>query len=220
MPPSAHLETLLRSLQIYSPNQATPRLLSSAAYLLTILSNPLNISLLTSQVLHAPALWTGQEDLRYCLRVMGTFQAAAAELVSRDNAAIQSSNGKDVASPPSTLQHSTLDIHEWLAAIAKGSAGNGTTTPWKQLLVLGGLLIGFEGNRKSVLTRRDRRTLVAGLVAQLNAAATVVGAVKDLTSASVVSVLLNYTFGLLEDSEKMTLDWNVSRQRASSLSTC
>jgi hypothetical protein len=151
---------------------------------------------------------------------MGTFQAAAAELVSRNNAAIQSSNGKDVASPPSTLQHSTLDIHEWLAAIAKGSAGNGTTTPWKQLLVLGGLLIGFEGNRKSVLTRRDRRTLVTGLVAQLNAAATVVGAVKDLTSASVVSVLLNYTFGLLEDSEKMTLDWNVSRQRASSLSTC
>uniref|UniRef100_A0A2D3UM73 Related to peroxisomal membrane protein Pex17 n=1 Tax=Ramularia collo-cygni TaxID=112498 RepID=A0A2D3UM73_9PEZI len=55
MPGDRMLGTLLRALQTYTQQEDTPRLFGTASSLLTTLNNPLNVTLLTTQLLSAPA---------------------------------------------------------------------------------------------------------------------------------------------------------------------
>src|ERR1700744_1942126 len=79
------LQTLLRSLQTYTDQQDTPRLLATAASLLVSLQNPLNIALLTGQLLIAPALWQ-HPDAQTIARLIGIFHSASHSLVAQDDA--------------------------------------------------------------------------------------------------------------------------------------
>jgi len=221
MPPSANLESLLRSLQVYSPNTDTTRLLSSSAYLLTLLSNPLNTSLLISQLLHAPALWTNQPDLRFCVRFIGCFQSAALELTRRDGLDDYTRAGRnekerlDVFTPTELWEQqrqqtqTRLGRDEWVTAVMKGAAGVGRGEAWKQTLVLGGLLLGFMRAGEEGLSRGVRRKLGAALVESVNVAARGVQGLEDV-GGHAVALVLGYTFELLREGERRALLWDVS----------
>lgn len=216
-PPGAYLTTLLRSLHATTPIQDTPRLLSSSAYLLTLLSNPLNISLLTSQLLLAPAVWSDSTDLRFCLRVINLFRSAAVEVIAHNEqlATKDKEDGsifaaKNMPKQDHEADHTRLSIEEWAEAVIKGASGMGTAPAWKQALVLTGLLIGLQGNGKSSLSRRTRRQLVAELVGRLNTAAQETTGHDDI-GAQAIGLMLNYTWALLEEEEKIGLNWDVSK---------
>jgi len=218
MPPSAHLSTLLRALQQPTSYQDTPRLLSSSAYLLTLLSNPLNTSLLTSQLLHAPALWAAQPDLRFCVRWLGLFQSVALELTRRDdvdNGGRKEKERLDVFTPTELWEqerqqtHTRLGRDEWVEAVMRGVAGVGRGEAWKQALVLGGLLMGFMRDGEEGLSRVARRKLGVALVESINVAALEVQGVEDV-GGHAVALVLCYVFELLQEGERGMLVWDVS----------
>src|SRR3954447_22400374 len=61
------------------------RILSSTITLLTTLSNPLNVTLLTSQFLAAPAIWDRPDGLRTSLRIISVFNSAALTIIRHEN---------------------------------------------------------------------------------------------------------------------------------------
>ena len=81
MPADRLLNQLLALYQTVHDDAQTDRIFGTTLSLLTELSNPLNLSLLTSQFLHAPAIWHqshAPDPLRsICLRVLGVYNTAA-----------------------------------------------------------------------------------------------------------------------------------------------
>src|SRR5688500_8813507 len=77
MPADRLLTNVLRAFQDAPNLEQTNRILSSTTSLLTTLSNPLNITLLTSQLLTAPAIWQRVEGLKTSLRIISIYNTAA-----------------------------------------------------------------------------------------------------------------------------------------------
>jgi hypothetical protein len=108
------LDNVLRSL--LQPGQADPnspegsRVYASAATALATLTNPLNVSLLSTQILVSPAIWQNSDGLRSALRTFGAFQSATL--------------GK-IESPGVVLR-----FEDWLNALVRGANQNGiVSTP-------------------------------------------------------------------------------------------
>jgi len=77
-----------------------------AATVLATLTNPLNVSLLSTQILISPAIWEENFDgLKAGLRVFGVFQSATV--------------GKF------ETQGSILSVEEWINALVRGANNNG-----------------------------------------------------------------------------------------------
>lgn len=73
--------------------------------MLSSLTNPLNVTLLTTQILISPAIWNGPDGLRAGLRTFGAFQAAT----------LMKIEGKD----------QTIGVEEWINAVVRGANNNG-----------------------------------------------------------------------------------------------
>lgn len=139
MPSDPRLDNILRALiQPWNQN-TTPaehsRLYASSSAILTILTNPLNVTLLSTQILISPAIWNSPDPLRASLRVFGTFQSATLgkmELEVRGEAG-------------------AMGVQEWIGAVVKGA--NRNVPRWRHLLLLGGVLSairdGKDGQGKS-----------------------------------------------------------------------
>lgn len=103
------LDNVLRIL--LQPGQADPnrpegsRVYASAATVLATLTNPLNVSLLSTQILVSPAIWQSPDGLRAALRTFGVFQSATL-------GKIESPGG-------------ILGIEDWLNALVRGANQNG-----------------------------------------------------------------------------------------------
>lgn len=186
-------------------------MLSNSAYLLTTLSNPLNLSLLTTQLLSAPAIWERVNGLRTCLRVMGVFQSAAINILRQEDEAAaarkQTDWKKELAI--SNLQRATtlLSRQEWVTAVIKGA--NDRSPRWKHLLVLGGLLVGFEGQERQGMSRHLRSTVESAFVKAMNLALDDVGMGEDLGAQS-IALTLNWNFDLLSPLQRSMMDHDVS----------
>ncbi|MCJ1436390.1 hypothetical protein MMC27_005769 [Xylographa pallens] len=184
------LTTLLRALQSPSSEQDASRLLGSATVLLTLLSNPLNITLLTSQLLTAPAIWFRGNELLAESRILGVFNAASLEKIlqektRQDPTAIQAGEG--------------LSKEAWLKAVVQGA--DKKSPRWKHMLVIGGLLLGFESHDRSGLPKALRRTLNSAMIKATNLALQEVKDVGDSSRAS-ISMALGYVFDVLDASAK------------------
>ncbi|KAI9723367.1 MAG: hypothetical protein M1812_001251 [Candelaria pacifica] len=196
MPADTLLATLLRSLQTSSAQQDTPRLLSTASSLLSTLRNPLNVTLLTAHILSAPAIWDRPDGLQTCLRVLGVFHSASISTLPKNQ----------VDAPVAQLQLSNqIEKEAWVRAVVKGADDN--SSRWKHLLVIGGVLLGFEFQGRNGLPYNLRLTLEGALVKATNLA--LAGVKGDVgMEGYCIALVLNHTFELLSDGERDMIDYN------------
>ncbi|MCJ1354459.1 MAG: hypothetical protein MMC33_004448 [Icmadophila ericetorum] len=186
------LATLLRALHTPSDNQDASRqvlLLGSAATLLTLLSNPLNITLLASQLLSAPAVWHGPEDLQTCVRVLSVFNSASVYILDREKKSNHS------------LLYAVkegLDKEEWVKAVVKGA--DDRSPRWKHILLLGGILLGFESHDRHGLLPPTRLALEQAIVKAGNLA--LQDEHQDSLGATTIVLILSYVFDLLNKVER------------------
>ena len=170
------------------------RLLGSATTLLTLLANPLNVTMLTSQLLTAPSIWARPDGLRTTLRILGIFINGARQLAQQDDSTLLQ------GSPH--LERSMLK-EDWATSVIKGA--DERSPRWRHLCVLAGLLIGFEGKSHGSISRSLRIALERAIVTAVNASIHESEA-KDESTSNSIALMLSHVFDLLSDGEKSNLN--------------
>lgn len=162
----------------------------------------MNVTLLTSQLLSAPALWTEPEGLRTSTQSLSVFHSAAQALIKHERALREKSADADFAD----LQpERTLPKNDWIKAIILGADHH--SPRWRHLLVLGGLLLGFGSVEDENLSGGMRATLESAFVTAVNLALEETSDGDDLGFHS-VTLVLNYCFPLLADHERSGLNYD------------
>ncbi|KAI5362267.1 hypothetical protein Slin15195_G059180 [Septoria linicola] len=203
MPGDRLLGTLLRHLQTYTNQQDTPRLFGTASSLLTSLNNPLNVTLLTSQLLSAPAIWAHPEGLRSCMRMISVFHAASQALIKHENAV----KDKVPDAEFSQLQHErTLAKDDWIEAVIKGADDH--SPRWRHLLAIAGLLLGFGAAEDEQISNAMRHKLGSALVTAANLALEETLEYNKLGCGG-ISLVLNHCFPVLSNYERSKLDYDL-----------
>ncbi|KAJ5117177.1 hypothetical protein N7526_011286 [Penicillium atrosanguineum] len=146
------LAALLRSLQTTSSFEDASGLLPTATSFLSILGNPLNLSLLASQLLSAPALWNHPVDLHACRKILSVFNTAAIAVLQNDT--------EEEAQIPHG-RHRKIEREAWVKAVVEGA--DDKSPRWRHMLLLGGILLGFEGQNRQGLPRNTRVKLESAL---------------------------------------------------------
>jgi hypothetical protein len=167
-------------------------LLPSATGLLFSLSNPLNITLLSSQLLTSPAIWDNVRKLEDCRRVFSLFFTATRQLLSPHNT---------TAPAP----RSCLSPEEWITAVVKGA--DDSSPRWRHLLLLGGVLLGVGQPEQGEISHHLRLKLENAIVHATNLAHHDIQRESNMASLCIVFVL-NHTFELLADQRRSQLNWN------------
>ena len=177
------------------------RLLGTASSLLTTLKNPLNVTLLTSQLLSAPAIWANVEDLRVCMRCLSVFHSAAEALVQHGNALRDKTADREF----SKLQlERTLPKDDWIRAAVSGTDEH--SPRWRHVLVIAGLLLGFGPPEDENLSRSMRSTLENALITATNLALEDLLEDEELAQQT-LTLVLNHCFPILSDFERSRLDY-------------
>lgn len=155
-----------------------------------MLSNPLNITVLTSQLLSAPAIWYRPDGLRTSLRILSIFNTASIRILEQKRAAPRSGGyraGRDITK------------EDWVKAVVKGA--DDRSPRWRHLLVIGGLLSGFESEGRGGLPTALRRILEGAIVKAANLALEESGPNRGLDTSS-LAMVLSYIFDLLSAVER------------------
>ena len=161
---------------------------------MTLLSNPLNITLLTSQLLSAPSIWQQPDGLRTTTHILSIFNSAANHLVQQD---------QKLPNPTSIAPQKGLDRETWAIAIVKGT--DDRSPRWRHLCVLAGLLIGFEGQGRQSVSTSLRKNLESATVKAANLALQDGETAAGLAGDSVI-LMLSQVFDLLSFTEKLNLN--------------
>ncbi|KAF2477452.1 uncharacterized protein BDR25DRAFT_274597 [Lindgomyces ingoldianus] len=208
MPADRLLSTLLRSLQTYTDQQDTPRILSTTSSLLTTLSNPHNLSLLTSHLLTAPALWDRPDGVRTPLRLLSVFHSAVTTVLNYHND-VRNYKAPELL-PGQTPTGGGLSLDDWIRAVVAGA--DERSQRWKHLIVLGGLLIGTgsleEQGMDLYWASRMRKRVEGALVRATNLALAEVRqrGEADGLGGQTICLILNHSFGCLADTERALID--------------
>ncbi|KAG5947298.1 hypothetical protein E4U59_001374 [Claviceps monticola] len=183
------LKTVLQHFQDVHNAATTDQIIGTTVHLLANLSNPLNLGVLTSQLLTAPAIWHRQDGTKSALRVISIYNSAAARI--RENE-LQAAKRKGPAGGDGRV----LGCEEWTRAVVKGA--DDRSRRWQHLLVLAGVFMGMEGNDRHSLSRGLRNTLEQAVVLATNLA--LEGNVEDgpAAAASIVAAL-TFVFPLLSE---------------------
>jgi hypothetical protein len=173
----------------------TEQIIGSTTYLLTELSNPLNLGVLTSQLLTAEAFWQQPQGLRTSTRIIGIYNTAALRVREHEvERAV-----KNV--PP---RGGGLRCDEWTRAVVNGA--DDRSRRWKHLLVLTGVLMGMiNGDSDVALSRSLRSTLESAVVTAANLALESHTQDGPLAAASIV-MALNFAFPLISDFHKSQIN--------------
>ena len=183
--PVGLLETVLGLYpDVHGPDDTT-RLYHDTTALLSHLTNPLNISLLTSHFLTAAAIWQQPDGLQTCLRVVTTVSSAAV---------IVQQNELENAKGRGPRRGGGLGPDAWARAVAKGA--DDRSERWKHLLVLAGLLVGLEGEDRQALSRSLRSQLEHAVVVAANLALEKYAQGGRIV-AQAITLALSYVFPLL-----------------------
>lgn len=194
MPADLLLNTVLQQYQHVHGPVETDQIIGSTAHLLSRLSNPRNLAVLTSQLLTAPAIWHRGDEPRLSLRVFGIYSTAASRV--RDNY-------NEDAKHKGLKQEGGLRCDEWARAVVKG-ADDGSR-PWQHLLVLAGVLVGMEGDGRQSLSRGLRSALEHAIVTATNLALHHTAQDGLYASASLVAAL-NFAFPLLSNLDRSQIN--------------
>ncbi|KAH7038182.1 uncharacterized protein B0I36DRAFT_403766 [Microdochium trichocladiopsis] len=192
------LTTVLRAYQDAPNNEQTDKIFGTTTHLLSNLTNPLNLSILTSHFLTARSIWQYPDGLRTCLRVISVYNTAAGHV--RQNAL------DNLEVPPGQPRiGSGVQCEEWARAVAKGA--DERSSRWQHCLVLTGILMGMESDEKRSLSRSLRSTLEQAVVAAANLALQE-PVHTGLLGRGAVVLALSYAFPLLSDHNKASLNGN------------
>ncbi|KAJ4355868.1 uncharacterized protein N0V89_003889 [Didymosphaeria variabile] len=211
MPTDRLLSTLLRSLQTYTDQQDTPRILGTASSLLTTLGNPHNLSLLTSHLLTAPALWDRPEGVRTPLRLLSVFHTAVTAVINHHND-IRWNKAPELL-PGQTPVSGGISLDDWVRAVVAGA--DERSQRWKHLIVLGGLLISMGSLEEQGLdlywASGIKKRVEGALVRAINLALVEVRerSEADGLGGQTIVLVLNHAFGCLSDAEKAQLDYDL-----------
>lgn len=156
----------------------------------------MNISLLGSQLLSAPAIWDNPVDLQTCRRLLSVFNSAAIGVLQNDAP-------DDSRAPYGRPQ--PISREAWVKAVVNGA--DDKSPRWRHLLLIGGMLLGFEGRNRQGLSWGMRNKLESALVTAAQLALEGSGP-ENGVDAQCITMVLNYTFELLSDSERAKLDYN------------
>lgn len=202
MPADRLLTSALRAYQSPSSDpEQTNRIISSTTSLLTTLSNPLNITLLTSHLLTAPAIWHRVDGLSTSYRIISVFNTAAIAIHK-----YQTEGG--TSKPFDAYQPRLgggLSCEEWATAVLKGL--DERSLRWQHTLVIAGVLLGMEGQDRQGLPRSLRLKLEEALAISTNAVMGEAANVGPLGVAS-TALALNHAFPLLSDYVRASLDYD------------
>ncbi|KAK4114175.1 hypothetical protein N656DRAFT_777334 [Canariomyces notabilis] len=188
------LTTVLQHYQDVHDDARTEQIYGSTTVLLTNLSNPLNLSLLTSQFLTAPAIWGRGDTMRACYRAISIFNTAAIHVRRNELENAKNKGGKPVGSG--------LGSDAWAAAVLKGA--DEQSGRWQHLLVFSGVLMGMESGNRHSLTRGMRSTVERAVVTATNLALRI-REPEPPAPAAPIALALNYAFPLLSDSSRAAL---------------
>jgi hypothetical protein len=200
MPADRLLTTVLRAYQGVPDPEQNDRILSSTTSLLTTLSNPLNVTLLTSHLLTAPAVWNRIDGLRTCLRIISIFNTAAITVHKHQVEGHQ--KPYDLYQP---RMGGGISCDDWAKAVVKGL--DDRTPRWQHMLVIGGVLLGMEGQQRQGLSRGLRTTLENAMVTATNLALDKPASGGTLGAEAIV-LALNHTFPLLSDHIRRELNYD------------
>ncbi|KAF2201729.1 hypothetical protein GQ43DRAFT_415219 [Delitschia confertaspora ATCC 74209] len=210
MPADRLLSTLLRSLQTYTDQQDTPRILSTASSLLTSLSNPHNLSLLTSHILTAPAFWDRPDGLHTPLRLLSVFHSAIITVLKYHDS-VRNRTAEPLL-PGQLPIGGGLSLDDWVRALVAGA--DDRSQRWKHLIVLGGLLIGIASQEEAGLDLYwafgIRKRIEGALVRAANLALVEVRerGEADGLGGQTVALVLNHGFGCLRDGVRREIDYD------------
>ncbi|PHH73625.1 hypothetical protein CDD80_3669 [Ophiocordyceps camponoti-rufipedis] len=188
MPADRLLNTLLQRYRDVHDAATTDQIVGTTAHLLARLSNPLNLGILTSQLLTAPAIWHRQDGSKTAMRIIGIYKTAASKVRA---------GNVDVG------EVRRLGCDEWARAVVKG-ADDGSP-PWRHLLVLTGVLLGMETGDGSCLSWRLGRALQQAVVVAANLALRNVGRDGPMAAVSIVTALI-FAFPILSDGNRASID--------------
>lgn len=196
MPADRLLNTVLQHYQDVHDAAWTEQIIGSTTHLLTELSNPRNLGVLTSQLLTAPAIWSQPGGARTSVRIISIYNTAAARV-----------HDSEVAWSERKEPHEGggLRCEEWTRAVVKGA--DDRSRRWRHLLVLTGILMGMESNNRQSLSRSLRNTLEQAVVTAANLA--LESQLLDGPVAAVSTVMaLNFAFPLLSEHHRNMVNCN------------
>ena len=194
MSTNSSLATLLRALRGPADPDDVSGVLGSAAALLGLLTNHLNVTLLTSQILTAPSLWERPDGLRTVVRILGVFNSTMTEIIRRNR-----SNDLPDPHPHQRL----LTIDEWCLAVVRGA--DEKSPRWRHLCVFSGLLLGLQTQGDIVLSASVRNTLQSATVKAIDLYLHGDDKKDELAANSTV-MMLSFVFDLLDHEHKISLD--------------
>jgi hypothetical protein len=231
MPTDHLLNTLLDRFQDAPDASQTDSFLATTVHLLATLSNPLNLGVLTTEFLAAPAIWhhdpaarSPHSDLATCMRVISVYNAGGA----RVRAAVREKHGSSGSGsshrhlPPPQPQPSSssgepprrrIGCDTWARGIAAGLDA-AHSRRWQHLLVLTGVLLGLETEGGAVhefaepaLSPHVRRVLEDAVVRAANLSLETESPLTDGPVAGAALVLaLGYALPLLSPPVRAGLD--------------
>jgi hypothetical protein len=129
--------------------------------------------------------------------VLSVFNTAAITIAQRGSAQDQQL--------PNAPSIQGLAPDEWLKAVVKGA--DGKSPRWRHLLLLGGVLLGFEGQNRKTLSLHLRKKLESAIVKAVAFALDEIELSPTIAAHTVVLVL-NYTFELLSDWERSQINYD------------
>lgn len=173
------------------------RLLGTAATLLTLLHNPLNITLLSAQLLSAPAIWDRPDGDQSATRILGIFNSATAKMLQHEESSRKTS---------SFALRSALNKEDWIIAVVNGA--DERSPRWRHLLLLGGVLLGLERHNHQAISTALREKLESAMTSALNLALRELGEGSDRAINALV-ITTNYVFPVLSDAERNHIDYDL-----------
>ncbi|TWU75788.1 hypothetical protein ED733_003733 [Metarhizium rileyi] len=196
MPADRLLNTVLRYYQDVHDAAKTDQIIGTTIHLLTQLSNPLNLGVLTSQLLTARAIWHRNDGAKTAIRIIGIYHTAAVRVHD---------NQVEGTRPKGQSDGGGLRCDEWTRAVVKGA--DERSRRWQHLLVLTGVLMGMEGNGRQSLSRALRNTLEQAVVMAANLA--LEDNVEDGPAAAIsVVTALNFAFPILSELHRSQINCN------------
>lgn len=134
--------------------------------------------------------------MRTCLRILGIFHSASIHKLQ-----------PEAAHDPSgqTAPREGAPKEEWLKAVLNGA--DERSPRWRHLLVIGGLLLGFESHDRRGLPESLRKALERALVKATNLTLQDAGNEPELREHC-LALILNHSFELLSDFERGQLNYN------------
>jgi hypothetical protein len=160
-----------------------------------MLTNPLNVTLLSSQLLSAQAIWDHRVDLQTSRRILSVFNTAAVGILQNE--------ASDEPRAPYTRRG--LDREAWVKAVISGA--DDKSPRWRHMLLLGGVLLGFEAQNRQGLSQTLRGKVESALV-RATQLALEENTSLDGAGGFAITMVLNYTFELLSDWHRSQINYD------------